>query len=668
MPDTKTGKLSIHTENIFPIIKKWLYSEHDIFLRELISNAVDAMSKRKAIQPELKEEDLKIEIKINKKKKTLQVIDYGIGMTASEIKKYINQIAFSGAEDFIEKYKDKQSSIIGHFGLGFYSSFMVAKKVTIDSLSFKKGSKPAFWECEGEAEYKSELGKRKEIGTTVTVHFNKENEEYLEDSKIRDLIEKYSTFLPFPIFLNKEKDAINHKEALWNRKPKDVTEEEYKEFYKKLFHDYEDPLFWIHLNVDFPFNLKGILYFPKIKNQLDLNQGKVKLFCNNVFVADGLKDFIPEFLLLLKGGIDIPEIPLNVSRSFLQHDKQVKKISQYIIKKIADSLKDIFKEDRKKYEGFWEDIHYFIKYGMLTDEKFSESMKDYIIFKSTQDDYITIKEYQERNKTKDKPQKIFYASSEDTQVTYLNLMKEQGIEVIFANALIDSHLFQHLEMKNRDVTFVRIDSEINENLVDKDKTEIVDASNRTVSERIKEIFDRTLNDKIEASFHKDDYAKFIKKFPEAINTLAPFVRIEKDFTYIKPYDIPTNIREKLGKETFSEISNKLYLTITTEVKYLKAEKIPAMVVFNEFMRRFQEMNYLSQGKDSDMLKNHTIVVNPENETVKKILQFDANGKTEEVELLVNYIHELALLEQKQFSGKELQSFIEKANKILGMVK
>ncbi|NQV18322.1 MAG: molecular chaperone HtpG [Armatimonadetes bacterium] len=667
MPDTKSGKLSIHTENIFPIIKKWLYSEHDIFLRELISNAVDAMSKRKAIQPELKEEELKIEVKINKKKKTLQIIDYGIGMTASEIKKYINQIAFSGAEDFIEKYKDKQSSIIGHFGLGFYSSFMVAKKVTIDSLSFKKGSKPAFWECEGEAEYKSELGKRKEIGTTVTVHFNKENEEYLEDSKVRDLIEKYSTFLPFPIFLNKEKEAINQKEALWNRKPKDVKEEEYKEFYKKLFHDYEDPLFWIHLNVDFPFNLKGILYFPKIKNQLDLNQGKVKLFCNNVFVADGLKDFIPEFLLLLKGGIDIPEIPLNVSRSFLQHDKQVKKISQYIIKKIADSLKDIFKEDRKKYEGFWEDIHHFIKYGMLTDEKFSESMKDHIIFKSTQDDYITIKEYQERNKTKDKPQKIFYASSEDTQVTYLNLMKEQGVEVIFANALIDSHLFQHLEMKNHDVTFVRIDSEINENLIDKDKTEIVDASNRTVSERIKEIFDRTLNDKIEASFHKDDYAKFIKKFPEAINTLAPFVRTEKDFTYFKPYDIPANIREKLGKEAYSEILSKLYLTTTTEVKYLKADKIPAMVVFNEFMRRFQEMNYLSQGKDSDMLKNHTIVVNPENDTVKKILQFDANGKTEEVELLVNYIHELALLEQKQFSGKELQSFIEKTNKILGMV-
>ena len=453
MTDKKTGKLSIHTENIFPIIKKWLYSEHDIFLRELISNAIDAMNKRKAIDPEVKSEDLKIEIKTNKKKKTLEVIDYGIGMNATEIKKYINQIAFSGAEDFIEKYKDKQSSIIGHFGLGFYSSFMVAKKVTIDSLSFKKGSHPAFWECEGETEYKAEDGKRKDIGTTVTVYLNKDNEEYLEEHKIKELIEKYSNFMPFPIFLNKEKEAINQKEALWLKKPKDVTDEEYKEFYKKLFHDWDDPLFWIHLNVDFPFNLKGILYFPKIKNQLEMNQGKVKLFCNNVFVADDLKQIVPEFLLLLKGGIDIPDIPLNVSRSFLQHDQQVQKISQYIIRKIADSLKDIFKEDRKKYEGFWDDIHYFIKYGILSDEKFSEAMKDHIIFKTTQDDFITIKEYRERNKSKDKPQKIFYAQSEDTQVTYLNLMKEQGIEVIYSHPIIDSHLFQHLEMKDRDVTF-----------------------------------------------------------------------------------------------------------------------------------------------------------------------------------------------------------------------
>ncbi|HHE38038.1 MAG TPA: molecular chaperone HtpG [Candidatus Cloacimonetes bacterium] len=667
MTDKKTGKLSIHTENIFPIIKKWLYSEHDIFLRELISNAIDAMNKRKAIDPEVKSEDLKIEIKTNKKKKTLEVIDYGIGMNATEIKKYINQIAFSGAEDFIEKYKDKQSSIIGHFGLGFYSSFMVAKKVTIDSLSFKKGSHPAFWECEGETEYKAEDGKRKDIGTTVTVHLNKDNEEYLEEHKIKELIEKYSNFMPFPIFLNKEKEAINQKEALWLKKPKDVTDEEYKEFYKKLFHDWDDPLFWIHLNVDFPFNLKGILYFPKIKNQLEMNQGKVKLFCNNVFVADDLKQIVPEFLLLLKGGIDIPDIPLNVSRSFLQHDQQVQKISQYIIRKIADSLKDIFKEDRKKYEGFWDDIHYFIKYGILSDEKFSEAMKDHIIFKTTQDDFITIKEYRERNKSKDKPQKIFYAQSEDTQVTYLNLMKEQGIEVIYSHPIIDSHLFQHLEMKDRDVTFVRIDSEINDNLIDKEKKEIVDASNRTNSDKLKEIFDKTLNEKIEASFNKDDYAKFIKKHPDAINTLAPYIRTKDDFTYIKPYDIPFNIREKLGKDVFSEILGKVYLSVTTEMKFLKTKSIPAMVVFNEFMRRFQEMNYLSQPKESDMLKNHTVIVNPENETIKKVLRFYEEGKIEEAKLLINYVHELALLEQKQFTGKELKLFIENSNKVLEMI-
>jgi molecular chaperone HtpG len=531
----KTGKLSIHTENIFPIIKKWLYSEHDIFLRELISNAVDAISKRKAIEPDLDEKDLKIEIKVNKKKNAIEVIDHGIGMTATEVKKYINQIAFSGAEDFVEKFKDKQANIIGHFGLGFYSTFMVAKKVTIDSLSYKKNSKPAYWECEGDIEFTLKEGKQSEVGTTVTVYLNKDNHEYMEDFKIKELIETYSNFTPFPIEFNKE--IVNQKEALWLRKPKDVTEEEYKEFYNKLFHDYNDPLFWIHLNVDFPFNLKGILYFPKIKNQIDINTGKVKLFCNNVFVADDLKGIIPEFLLLLRGGIDIPDIPLNVSRSFLQQDQQVAKISQFIIKKVADSLTEIFKSDRKKYEGFWEDINQFIKYGILTNEKFSDSMREIVIFKSSQEDFVTVKEYQERNKSKDKPQKIYYAQSEDTQVSYLKLMKEQGIEVIFSSSFLDNHLFQDLEMKNKDVTFIRIDSEINENLIDNDEKEVVDAESKTISDKIKEIFNSTLNEKIEASFSKDSYGKFIKKYPEAVSILAPFIRTQDDFTYVKSYEI-----------------------------------------------------------------------------------------------------------------------------------
>jgi molecular chaperone HtpG len=661
----KTGKLQIHTENIFPIIKKWLYSEHDIFLRELISNSIDAMQKRKALEPELKDEELKVQIKVNKKKKTIEVIDNGIGMTATEIKKYINQIAFSGAEDFVEKFKDKQAAIIGHFGLGFYSSFMVAERVTIDSLSYKKGTKPAYWECEGDTEYKLKEGSRKKVGTTVTVYLNKDNLEYLEDHKIKEIVEKYSNFMPFSIEFNKE--VLNQKEALWNRKPKDVSEEEYKEFYKKMFHDYKDPLFWIHLNVDFPFNLKGILYFPKISNQIDLNQGKVKLFCNNVFVADDLKQVVPEFLLLLRGGIDIPEIPLNVSRSFLQQDKQVKQISQYIIKKIGDSLKEIFQEDRKKYEGFWDEIQHFIKYGMLTDEKFYEIMKDHVIFKTTNDDYVTVQEYKERNKSDAKPYKIFYASSEDMQVTYLNLMKEQGIEVIFANSIMDNHLFQQMEMKLPETNFVRIDSEINENLLHKEKTEVVDAQNRTESEKIKEIFDRILNDKVEASYSKDEYGEFIKKHPEAVNILTPYVRNQDDNTYINPYEIPPEVRAELAEGVFNEILGKAYLAVNTEVKHLKAENIPAMIVFNEFMRRFQEMNYLQQQGEVNFLKNHTIIVNSENEIIRKILKFQEKGETEKVKLLVNYIHELALLEQKQFSGKELHAFIEKSNKILQLL-
>ncbi len=663
MAEKNTGKLSIHTENIFPIIKKWLYSEHDIFLRELISNSVDAMNKRKAIDSDLKD-DLKIEIKINKKKKTIQVIDNGIGMTATEIKKYINQIAFSGAEDFIEKFKDKQSTIIGHFGLGFYSSFMVAKKVTIDSLSYKKGTKSAYWECEGETEYTASEGKRESIGTTVTVHLNKDNVQYLEENKIKELIEKYSNFMPFPIYLNKEKEQVNQNEALWLRNPKDVTDEEYKEFYKKLFHDYNDPLFWIHLNVDFPFNLKGILYFPKIKNQIELNTGKVKLFCNNVFVADDLKGIIPEFLLLLKGGIDIPDIPLNVSRSFLQQDQQVQKISKFIIKKVADSLKDIFKSDRKKYEGFWEDINQFIKYGVLTDEKFADAIKDQLIFKTTDDDYVTIEEYKTRNKSDDKPQKVYYAQSEDTQVSYLKLMKEQGIGVIYSNSVLDNHIYQHLEMKNNDVTFVRIDSEINENLIDKKE----DAKNEE-SGNIEMIFNNALNENIEASFSKDDYAAFLKKHPKAATVLTPFITTKDDNTKIKPYEITTSVKEELGDEAFNEIVQKAFIEIKTETKHLKSKDIPAMIVFNEFMRRFQEMNMMNQPDGGmDMLKNHTLIVNPENKTIKKILQLNKKGEKNKVKLLTNHIHDLAMLEQKRFTGKELHAFIENANKVLEMIK
>ena len=660
------GKLSIHTENIFPIIKKWLYSEHDIFLREVISNAVDAMNKRKAVQPELAIDTLKIEIKTDKKNKTLQIIDYGIGMTAEEIKKYINQIAFSGAEEFVEKYKDTQSAIIGHFGLGFYSTFMVSDLVTIDSLSFQKDSEPAYWECEGETKYKTDNGKRKEVGTTITLHLNEDNQEYLEDSKLKEMIEKYSNFMPFPIYINKEEEAANQLEALWNRQPSEVTDEEYKEFYRKMFHDYKEPLFWLHLNVDYPFNLKGILYFPPISNQLDINRGSVNLYCSNVFVADNLKDFIPEFMMLLKGGIDIPDIPLNVSRSFLQHDKQVQKITQYIIKKVADSLKGIFADDRERYEGFWKDIQNFIKYGFVTDDKFFDAMKDHLVFKSTSDKWVTISEYLENNKSDEEQQKIYYAAANDLQVSYIQMMKEQGLEVIYSDSVIDGHVFQKLEGDNPKLKFVRVDSEVNDNLVETDKTETADADGRTESQKLAELFNSNLNPDVEASFSKDAYAEFIKKHPAAINLLTPIVRTENDNTYIKPYELDASLRTELG-DAWQDIVSKAYLEVTTKVKHLKTSEIPAMIVFDEQMRRWQEMNSMMASDGMDMLKHHTLVINAENETIQKILKLADDGDIEKSKLLVEYIHELALLEQKQFSGKELQEFIMRSNEVLKLI-
>ena len=656
------GSLSIHTENIFPIIKQWLYSEHDIFLRELISNAVDAINKRKYADPEFKEEDMKIEVKLDTKKNAIEVSDTGIGMTAEEIKKYINQIAFSGAEEFVSKFKDVQNSIIGHFGLGFYSTFMVAKKVTIDSLSYLPDSVPAYWECDGSTDYIMKEGKRKTVGTTVTVYLNEDSLIYADEGKIQEILEKYCNFTPWPIMFKGKQ--VNMKEALWNRRPQEITEEEYKEFYKKLFHDWEDPVFWIHLNVDFPFNLKGILYFPKLRNEPDFFKGEVKLYCNNVFVADNLEELIPEFLLLLKGGIDIPDIPLNVSRSFLQNDAQVQKISRYIVKKVADRFNEIFKEDRKKYEELWKDINSFIKFGLIKDDDFFEAMKDIILFKSASGDYVTLEEYKTRNKSEGEKTRIWYASSEDTQVTYLKMMKEQGIEVIFQDSPLDNHLYQHLEYKFNNIEFVRVDSELNDLLINKDKKELVDLENRTDSEKLTEIFYRALGQNVEASFSKESYGDFLKKHPLAANILAPYIKNEGDRIIINLYDIPPAVREQLGKSTLDDLFDHVYTELKVEVKSLKTPEIPSMIVFNEFMRRWHDMESFVHNANPGMLKPHTLVVNQENPIIKKILELDAAGKKEEVKTLCNYVHQLSLLEQGAFSGDELKEFISNANKIL----
>lgn len=658
------GQLHIHSENIFPIIKKWLYSEHDIFVRELVSNAIDAMEKRKYEDSNVKEEDFKVEIKVDKKKKIIQVIDNGIGMTEEEVKKYINQIAFSGAEDFIEKYKEKQNNMIGHFGLGFYSSFMVAEKVTIDTLSWKEDAIPAFWECDGSTEYTIEASKRKKVGTTVTLHIADENSSYFEDGKIKEIVERFCNFLQYPIMIGK--DQINQTSALWNKQPSDVKEEEYNEFYKSLFHEYQDPLFSIHLNVDFPFNLKGILYFPKIQNDLETKKGAVKLYCRNVFVSDNLKQIIPEFLLLLRGGIDIPDIPLNVSRSFLQEDEKVRKINKYIIKKVADHFKKVFKTDRKKYEEYWKDINNFIKYGILTEEKFYEAMKDIIIFKTTSNDYVSLSEYLERNKSEDKPQKIYYAADEDSQVSYIKLMNEQGIEVLYSESVLDSHIFQHLELKNPDITFVRVDSEVNQNLVDADDVEEVDENGQTLSDKIKEIFVTNLNDSIKANFSKDDLKKFFKDHKDSAEILTPFLEADNENSIVRPFDIPLETRVKLG-DAFDALVEKAYTNITIDIKKLKSNEISAMVVFNEQMRRFHEMNYLSSNQGFDMLANHTLMINKLNPVIQKIVKLNDANQTENVKTLCRYIHQLALLEQKKFDGKELKEFIENANKIMQLI-
>lgn len=660
--DVEKGSLSIHTENIFPIIKKWLYSQHDIFLRELISNAVDAINKRKYADPDFKEEKMKISVKLDSKKKTIEVSDTGIGMTADEVRKYINQIAFSGAEEFVNKFKDVQSNIIGHFGLGFYSSFMVAEKVTIDSLSCSPGSEAAGWECDGSTEYVMRAGKRKEIGTTITVHLNEDSHSFAEDGKIRGILEKYCNFMPWPIMFKDEQ--VNQKEALWNRKPKDVTEEEYKEFYRKVFHDWQDPVFWIHLNADFPVNLRGILYFPKLREDPDFFKGEVKLYCNNVFVADNLEDLIPDFLLLLKGGIDIPDIPLNVSRSFLQNDAQVRQISKYIVKKVADRFGETFAEDRKKYEEYWKDIDTFIKFGLIRDEDFFEAMKDRVIFKSASGDYVTLEEYKARNKSEGDKTRIWYASGEDTQVSYLSLMKEQGIEVIYQTSPLDTHLYQQLESKLDKIEFIRVDSEINDLLVDQDKKELVDRDGRAGSDKLKEIFYRALGQKVEASFSKDSYAEFLKKHPNATTALNPYLKQEEDRTLIRPYEIPFDVREELGEETLKALFEHAYTPIKVEVKSLKSPEIPSMIVFNEFMRRWHDMSQIQRHSDSGMLKDHTLVVNRANPVINKILELDALGKKEEVNTLCTYLHDLSLLEQRAFSGDELKSFISRANQIL----
>ena len=472
------GSLSINSENIFPIIKKWLYSDHDIFLRELVSNGCDAITKLRKLEimgeyqfPE--GNHFSIQVIANPTKKTLKVIDNGIGMTADEVREYINQIAFSGATDFLEKYKDKanEDQIIGHFGLGFYSAFMVADKVTIETLSYQEGAKAVYWECDGGTEFEMSDSDKTTVGTEVTLYLNEDCYEFSNEYRVKEVLNKYCSFMPEEIYFvntdavgketegEEEPKPVNETHPLWTKHPNACKKEDYIDFYRKVFNDYKEPLFWIHLNMDYPFNLKGILYFPKITNQYDSIEGTIKLYNNQVFIADNIKEVIPEFLLLLKGVIDCPDLPLNVSRSALQNDGFVSKISDYITKKVADKLSGMYKTDKEEYEKYWNDISPFIKFGCLRDEKFAEKMNDYVLFQNLSGKYLTFKECLEENKEKHE-NTIFYVSDRRQQGQYIDMFKKAKLDAVYLEHVIDTSYISQLEMKNEGVQFLRIDTDL----------------------------------------------------------------------------------------------------------------------------------------------------------------------------------------------------------------
>lgn len=620
--ENKKGNISIHTENIFPIIKKWLYSDKDIFVRELISNGCDAINKYKKLVSlgeieNKQDQDYKINVTIDKDNSTLIFEDNGIGMTEEEVEKYINQVAFSGAEDFVNKYKDKMSEendIIGHFGLGFYSAFMVSSKVQIDTLSYKEGAQAVKWVSEGQTEYELSASEdRKSRGTTITLFLADDSKEFLEEYTVRSIIDKYCSFLPVNIYLDvkdssKEKDEnseneikpLNDTYPLWLKSPKDCTDDEYKEFYRKVFNTFDEPLFWIHLNVDYPFNLKGILYFPKLKNEFELIEGKVKLYNNQVFVADNIKEVIPEFLLLLKGVIDCPDLPLNVSRSFLQNDKDVSKISKHIIKKVADKLKSLYKNERDNFEKFWDDIQVFIKFGCLKDEGFYDKIKDILLFKDINLNYITLNDYLEKCKEKHE-NKVFYVSDEEQQSQYIKLFKDYDLDAVILDSSIDNHFISFIEFKNQGVTFNRIDADLSDVL--KDKNEKENKENKT---EIENLFKEYVKDKV------------------------------KDYS----------------------------------IESLKSEDTTAIILVSEQSRRMAEMKSQFAGMDLGMSfeEEKTLVINDNSPIVKKLVALkDDESKKDQIELICNQIVDIALLANKELDAKELDEFISRNNKLMNML-
>lgn len=601
------GTLQIHSENILPIIKKWLYSDRDIFVRELISNACDAIQKTKILRDEgeieVKDEDFRIDVKIDKEAHTLNFIDNGIGMDAEEVKKYIAQIAFSGAEEFLSKYKteNEQDQIIGHFGLGFYSAYMVADMVEINTLSYKPGAQPVLWKCDGSSDYELDVGTRQTRGTEISLLIGKEHEECLDPSYIEKILRHFCSFLPYPIFLDGKR--INEHTPLWIKPPSECTQEDYLQFYRTLYPMDEEPLFWLHLNVDYPFRLKGILYFPKMRRDFDPNKSSVSLYCNRVFVADNCKDIIPNYLMMLKGVIDSPDIPLNVSRSYLQTDRTVRQLATHISKKVTDSLSTLYKTDRDRFIKAWQDVAPVVKLGILEDDKFYEKAKEFVLWKDTDQNWTTLPEYLERNQEKTKD-KVFYTVDEKHAGHVLKVYRDKNIEVLCTNSPLDPYLIHYLEDKMRPVSFQRIDAELHEDILDKSREKtVLDAEGKT----------------------------------DAVK-LAEFVKA------------------KLADET-----------IEVEAKSLAADALPAFIIMDEKQRRMRDymmrLDPEERQKQMPFFGKRTFVVNTNNALIDAIRKLDLRNP-ELAKELTHEVFELALLSQREMDPHMLHDFVNRTNHIL----
>ena len=614
--EKQTGHIGVTTENIFPIIKKFLYSDHEIFLRELVANAVDATQKLKTLASvgELKGEsgDLSIRVSLNEKKKTLTISDRGVGMTAEEIEKYINQIAFSSANDFLDKYKNDANAMIGHFGLGFYSAFMVSKRVEIITKSYQDDAPAMKWECDGSPEYTLSETTKEDRGTDVILHIDDDSKDFLEKSRIESLLKKYCRFLPVPIIFGKktewkdgksveteEDNVLNETNPLWTRKPSELTNDDYIRFYKELYPFSEDPLFWIHLNVDYPFNLTGVLYFPKVKNGIDLQKNKIQLYCNQVYVTDSVEGIVPEFLTLLHGVIDSPDIPLNVSRSYLQSDSNVKKISSYITKKVADRLEDIFKNDRQQFESKWDNLKIFIEYGIISEEKFYERAAKFTLLKNTDNAFFTLDEYKsliEANQTDKEGNCIYlYATNKDEQYAYIEQAKERAYDVLIMDGQLDVHFVNKLEQELKNSRFVRVDSDVIDNLIRK-------------------------SDNKEVSLTEEERNALVELFKSAIPAVE-----KTDFI--------------VGFEHLSEKGN------------------PVTITQNEFMRRMKEMSEMQGGMNfyGDLPISYNLTVNLDSPLVNKVISDKENSKE-----AISQMVDLALLSNGLLKGEALSKFIKRS--------